>query len=138
MDPNGDKQIPDPQNKAPEPPPMPPLPSGQNAAPPRQQPFPPPPAISSTERKRQIILSLVVPNLVALLLLWITSLILNADTNSRSGTYIMAEFVIIPFLMGICAAFCLRHTGTGIGANLAISLANTAIGIGLSYLILRE
>lgn len=156
MTPEDDAQTPEPADNAPEPPPLPLLPQ-QDAQPPAhpplpshlgiqpaQQAFPPPiPTVSPAVRNRRLLLAVVAPNILALLLLWVTSLILNAEnghalTNSRSGTYIMAEFVLIPLLMGFCAAFCLRETATGLGVNIAISFVNTAIAIGLSYLVLRE
>ena len=110
------------------------------AAPPPTDPYPPL-VPTGPGRNVRLALSIIAPNILALFLLWVTSLIMRTDTssfNGRSGEYIMAEFIIIPFMMGLCAALCLRGTGTGIGINILISVINTAIAIALSYLVVHE
>jgi hypothetical protein len=106
----------------------------QHAAPPPTGP------VSSSARTRALILAVVVPNVVALLGM-VTHLTFNAYDHAgppRSDSYFLAELVLIPLVMGLCASFCLRHTATGIGANIAISFANTAIPILLCALILHD
>lgn len=106
------------------------------------RPFPTP-GVPAKKRNWRIALSLLVPNWLGLAVLGLTTLLLNRMSghplsDNRSGEYILAEFVLIPVAMGLCAAFCLRDTGTGVGTNLLISVANTAIAIALSWIVLHE
>src|SRR4051812_34060734 len=99
MAPEGETPTPEPADKTPGlpplPPQLPPLPPQQAAPPPPQAAFPAPIVpIPPAARNRRILLSLVVPNVVALLLLGMTAQIMSASTghaltNDRSGTYIL-------------------------------------------------
>jgi hypothetical protein len=117
----------------PGPPPIPPIPPPP--AYPKEPELPPP-----SGRSMRITLALIVPNLLALALMWLTKYLLDLRSggSDQSGVYILADFVLIPLLMGLTAAFCIRDLRLGVGWSLLLSLGNTIIGIALSYFVLKE
>jgi hypothetical protein len=78
-----------------------------------------------------------VPNLVAMLLVWITGKVAMLDSG-RAGLMIFSEFIVIPVLMGFVSALFWRDEKLGTGRCLLWSLINTGIALTLSAFLMRE
>ncbi|OOQ58713.1 SRPBCC family protein [Mucilaginibacter pedocola] len=80
----------------------------------------------------------LVSNLVGLLIIGLTKYLTAKTYDFLGGTYTLAEFLIVPFLMGIIAVWFWRHEPLPGSRLVSRAWYNSFIAIALSFGFLRE
>ena len=86
---------------------------------------------------RSLLLGIGAANGVAAVLMGLSRWLV-AVNNDTSGVLVLSNFIVVPLLMGIVSAFFWRNLKHSILQVFLFALLNTAIGIAMSALFLRE
>ncbi len=91
-------------------------------------------------RQTEIIKGIVVANLMALAMMWLTNILVNNSTSmaQAGGVLIYSEFIVIPLLMGVVKAWFWRNYNLSSLSIIGYSIITTFLAIALSYLFLNE
>ena len=89
------------------------------------------------EKAKQTILGILISNLFGITVIGLTKYLFEPNSNAQ-GIFIFSEFIVLPMLMGIIAAWFWRGLGFSGWKLFLYNLYNVSLAIALSYLFMGE
>lgn len=99
---------------------------------------PPPLPLSPRQKIWSLILGMFVANLVGDALLFGVTTFLSPYENQTQGVLALPSFVLLPFIVGLVAAWFYRRLNRGLGLTFLDALWVSLVGVGAAAIVLRE
>jgi hypothetical protein len=99
---------------------------------------PPPLPLSSRQKIWSLILGMFVANLVGDALLFGVTKFLSLYENQTQGVLALPSFVLLPFIVGLVAAWFYRRLNRSLGITFLDALWVSLVGVGAAAIVLRE